>query len=88
MFYLQKLVASPTSVIRRMSTFKQTPLLQKGFGVHWQNMHIKERVINTEKSIAVLAICTAAIMLPSPATIPGVTELDCCNSFEEPFDSH
>jgi len=68
-----------------MSTYKQTSPLS---GVHWQNMHIKERVINTEKSLAVLAIATAAIMLPSPATIPGVTELDCCNSFEEPFDSH
>ena len=89
MFHLQKL-ARPSIIARTMSTYKRTSPLSKGFNIHWpQNMHIKEKVINTEKALAVLGICTVAIMLPSPTRCyDGVTEVDCLNNFEEPFDSH
>ena len=91
MFHLQKL-ARP-SIIRTMSmsTYKRTSPLSKGFNIHWpqNNMRIKEKVISTEKALVVLGICTVAIMLPSPTSCyDGVTEIDCLNNFEEPFDSH
>ena len=44
-------------------------------------MHIKEKVISTEKALVVLGICTVAIMLPSPTICyDGVTEVDCLNN--------
>mmetsp|Transcript_8410 Transcript_8410/g.15306 ORF Transcript_8410/g.15306 Transcript_8410/m.15306 type:complete len:86 (-) Transcript_8410:114-371(-) len=85
MFFLRKL-ATPS--IRAMSTYKRTTPLSKGFNIHWKNLHIKEKIITTEKGLAVLVIGTLAMMLPSPSScIEGVTEVDCYN-FEEPFDSH
>ena len=86
MFFLRRL-AAPS--VRAMSTYRRTPPLSKGFNLHWQDLHIKEKLITTEKSLAVLAIGTLAIMLPSPPScIEGMTEIDCLNNFEEPFDSH
>ena len=87
MFFLRRLAAP--SIRRAMSTFKRTPQLSTGFNIRWQDLHIKEKVITTEKGLAVLAIGTLAIMLPSPPScIEDVTEVDCLNNFEEPFDSH
>lgn len=89
MFCLRKLVTSSPSTIRAMSTYKRTPPLSKGFNIHWENLHIKEKVISTEKALAVLVIGALAIALPSPSNcVEGVTEVDCLNNFEEPFDSH
>lgn len=86
MFFARRL-ASPA--IRGMSTYRRTPPAQKGFNVHWQDLHVKEKIITAEKGLAVLAIGTLAVMLPSPSMcFDGVTEVDCFNNFEEPFDSH
>lgn len=49
--------------------------------------HVKEKIISAEKGLVVLAVGTLAIMLPSPTTLEGVTDVDCF-CFEEPFDSH
>ncbi|KAL9178290.1 hypothetical protein ACHAXT_001718 [Thalassiosira profunda] len=86
MFALRR-IAAPS--IRAMSTYRRTTPLSKGFNIHWQELHIKDKVITFEKSLAVLAVGTLAIMLPSPPScIEGVTEIECANNFEEPFDSH
>jgi|EP00970_Alexandrium_tamarense_P018371 hypothetical protein len=89
-------VVNPSSIttasrLLSSSAYKRTAPLNKGFAL--KDMHIKEKVVSTEKSLVVLAVATLAIMLPSPYSSqsglePGMTELDCLNNFEEPFDSH
>ncbi|KAL3803522.1 hypothetical protein HJC23_014070 [Cyclotella cryptica] len=75
------------------SAYGRTIPLNKGAPVQLKDWHLKEKLVTTEKSLAVLAIAALAMMLPPPYSTesglePGITELDCLNSFEEPFDSH
>mmetsp|Transcript_40612 Transcript_40612/g.85267 ORF Transcript_40612/g.85267 Transcript_40612/m.85267 type:complete len:86 (-) Transcript_40612:145-402(-) len=79
-------IATPS--IRAMSTYKRTPPASKGFNMHWQDLHVKEKIITAEKGLAVLFVGTLAVMLPPPSTLEGVSDVDCLNNFEEPFDSH
>ena len=75
------------------SAYRRTSPLSKGAGIHLKDFHIKEKVITAEKSLAVLAVAVIAMMLPPPYSVdsglePGITEIDCLSSLEEPFDSH
>eukprot|EP00956_Cyclotella_meneghiniana_P022638 scaffold43086_cov53-Cyclotella_meneghiniana.AAC.3 len=76
------------------SAYRQTNPINKGASsLHLKDLHVKEKLITVEKSLGVLAICAVAMMLPAPYSKdsglePGLTEIDCMNCFEEPFDSH
>ncbi|KAL7426103.1 hypothetical protein ACHAXM_000312 [Skeletonema potamos] len=73
-------------ISRSVST--SPPLSKAASNIQVQHgFHLKEKIITVEKGLAVLAVGTLAIMLPSPTTLDGVTEVDCF-WHEEPFDSH
>ena len=88
--FLRKIAAPSARVLSTSSSaYKRTPTLQKGLNLNLRNLHLKEKLITTEKSLAVLLIGTLALMLPPPySSLEGVDEVDCLNNFEEPFDSH
>lgn len=96
MFSVPRKVAANTSTKSHFASFsayrRSTPL-NKGAPVQFKDWHLKEKLITTEKSLAVLGVAALALMLPPPYSTesglePGLTELDCFNRFEEPFDSH
>ena len=93
MFAIRTVNPSTVTRFASSSTYRQTTPLNKGASLHLRDFHFKEKLITAEKSLAVLAIGTLALMLPAPYSAqsglePGITELDCLNCFEEPFDSH
>ena len=92
---LLRKVVNPSTMTRFASTsaYRQTNPINKGASLHLRDLHVKERFVTVEKSLGVLAICAVAMMLPAPYSKdsglePGLTEVECMNSFEEPFDSH